>query len=80
MGLVLAPAYGVRAPVSLTFVIPVDLHARLLKLAALREKVRQTYEPGDVYEYRRQEKTLLCDLRLRSDELSAFEIFTVRSY
>jgi len=58
-----------------TYLIPEDLHARMVALGDLRRKVRdEGYETGDVYTYRRDAAQLLRDLKRRRGELGCFMV------
>jgi len=58
-----------------TYLIPEDLHARMVALGRLRKQVRdEGYEAGPVYTLRRDTAQLLRDLVRRRHELGCVTI------
>jgi len=57
------------------YLIPEDLHARLLALGALRKRVRDHgYETADVYTLRRDSAQLLRDIKTRRGEIGCIRV------
>lgn len=57
------------------YLIPEDLHARLVALGALRKRVRDGgYNTGDVYTLRRDSAQLLRDIKTRRGEIGCIRI------